>query len=87
MPKAKDLITERTKTHGTYASQAEVTQAIIWLADSYGTEMNSNVLRDAFCMIATKLGRIITGDPMHKDHWEDIAGYATLAARECDASS
>jgi hypothetical protein len=31
---------------------------------------------------AHKIGRILAGNPDHKDHWDDIAGYTTLVARE-----
>jgi hypothetical protein len=35
-------------------------------------------------MIAHKIARILSGDPNHRDHWEDIAGYAELVVREID---
>lgn len=35
--------------------------------------------REALELIATKIGRIVSGDPNHIDHWDDIIGYATLA--------
>jgi hypothetical protein len=31
-------------------------------------------------MILNKVSRILAGDPGHVDHWDDIAGYATLVA-------
>lgn len=34
--------------------------------------------REAVEMIATKLSRILYGDPNYIDSWHDIAGYATL---------
>jgi hypothetical protein len=34
-------------------------------------------------MIAHKIGRIIAGDPDFRDHWDDLAGYATLIAQKC----
>jgi hypothetical protein len=34
----------------------------------------------ALDMIATKLSRIVHGNPNHLDSWIDIAGYATLVA-------
>jgi len=33
----------------------------------------------ALLEIAHKMSRILVGDPNHVDHWQDIAGYATLA--------
>jgi hypothetical protein len=40
--------------------------------------------REALEMIAHKIARILSGDPNHKDHWEDIAGYAELVVRELE---
>lgn len=34
--------------------------------------------REALDLIATKISRILTGDPFAPDHWDDIAGYAHL---------
>lgn len=34
--------------------------------------------REALDMIAVKISRILSGDPNHADHWDDIAGYAYL---------
>jgi hypothetical protein len=42
----------------------------------------SPMQREALDMTAHKIGRILAGDPDHKDHWDDIAGYTTLVARE-----
>jgi hypothetical protein len=36
---------------------------------------------EALEQIATKLARLLTGDPNHADHARDIAGYAELLAR------
>ena len=36
-------------------------------------------------MIAHKLGRICAGDPDFPDHYKDIAGYATLVAKELES--
>jgi hypothetical protein len=38
--------------------------------------------REAIDMIMVKLSRILCGDPNHKDHWDDIAGYAMLVSRD-----
>lgn len=36
---------------------------------------------EAIEMIFHKIGRIGAGNPNFVDHWEDIAGYATLVAQ------
>jgi hypothetical protein len=32
-------------------------------------------------MICYKMGRILSGDSNNLDHWDDIAGYATLVSK------
>jgi hypothetical protein len=75
------LLSARGKTHGNYSVQASITQqhrAV--LRNAPGWDALSNVQKDAIEMISVKLSRILSGNPNHRDHWEDIAGYATLAA-------
>ena len=75
------LLSTRGKTHGNYSVQASITQqhrAV--LRNAPGWEELSDVQKDAIEMISVKLSRILSGNPDHRDHWEDIAGYATLAA-------
>lgn len=38
-------------------------------------------------MIAHKLARIAVGDPDVNDHWDDIAGYATLVSQRMPGSA
>jgi hypothetical protein len=38
--------------------------------------------REALNIIFQKISRIVNGDPDYKDNWVDIAGYATLVAKE-----
>jgi len=34
---------------------------------------------EALVQMSFKIARIVSGDPNHADHWDDIAGYAHLA--------
>ena len=80
----RDILNEREKTHGDYGSHAAITQAL-------KADMRSQVSwdslpenqRETLEMIAHKIGRILAGDPDFRDHWADIAGYATLSADRC----
>lgn len=38
-------------------------------------------------MIAVKLSRIVNGNPVHRDSWLDIAGYAMLVADRLEGKS
>lgn len=42
--------------------------------------------REALQMIASKLARIVIGNPGHRDSWIDIAGYAKLVADSIEKS-
>ena len=75
------LLAERARTHGDFTEHAAITQAIKAAFVSGAAYERMNVVQlEAAEMIAHKLGRIAAGDPAHKDHWDDIAGYARLVS-------
>lgn len=41
-------------------------------------------IQEALEMICTKISRICHGNALHKDHWDDIAGYAQLVAEKIE---
>jgi hypothetical protein len=41
-------------------------------------------MKESLEMIATKIGRILNGNPNHHDSWHDIGGYAKLVADRLD---
>lgn len=77
------LLTERGKTHGDYTRHAEITQEIKDVMHRTIGAKHTIVHRESLEMIAHKIGRILAGDPDFRDHWDDIAGYAKLAADRC----
>ena len=76
------LLADRGRTHGDFALQARIAQAIeaIMAMPESNWGSLSAPQREALGLIATKIGRILAGDPDHADHWRDIAGYAQLVA-------
>ena len=85
-----DILDEREKTHGSYFSVSTMAQS---LKDAMRHGKNWEELddpqRESLEMIASKIGRILSGNPHEGDHWRDIAGYATLGERwltSCTAS-
>ena len=90
------ILAERRTQHGAFAVHAAVTQKlkatlhdVHIVAPASDVPMRSYdrltpVQREALEMIVHKIGRILAGDPNHRDHWDDIAGYARLAAKEID---
>lgn len=82
-----ELIDERAKTHGDYSDNARVSQVIKRILQSERNWLKlTDVQKESLDLIATKIGRIMAGDPHAKDHWDDIAGYAKLAADEISAN-
>ena len=79
------ILEDREKTNGSFADMAVYTQHIKTLIRNLtkdGKRSLTAVQTEALEMIAHKIGRILAGDPNHKDHWDDIAGYATLVSKE-----
>lgn len=81
MPDVQEILRDRGKSYGSYDEKCEFVQ---WLKDGfretpqwYGMHPGG---QEALDMIATKIGRLLHGDPRHEDSWVDIAGYADLAA-------
>jgi len=78
-----DILKERQATHGDYKNTSVTAQHIKGLirgGESYPELILAQ--RESLDMIATKIARIVSGDPNEIDHWEDIAGYANLIVRE-----
>lgn len=75
-----NTIRERNSVHGDFNDNARIAQSIKeHFRSQRGWADLSIVQREALDVIALKLGRILSGDPNHSDHWHDVAGYATLA--------
>jgi hypothetical protein len=84
MSSTKELIAERGKTHGDYSWQALTACQLKQIIETGNKCLDlSAVQRDALDMICVKISRIVNGDPDFRDHWADIAGYATLVAERC----
>lgn len=81
MGAVSSVLVERAKTHGSYTSNASVAQylRLYWRQSPHWDTMPVEH-REALDQFATKLSRILSGQSSFKDHWDDIAGYATLAA-------
>lgn len=76
------LVATRATTHGDFTDVSRVAQDIkSIMTSSKGWPKLRSAQRESLEVIATKIGRILGGDPAHKDHWDDIAGYAELVAR------
>lgn len=81
MAEVRDILETRKSTHGDYSDHARVTQNIkSVMHDSPNWNRLSADKTETLEMIAHKIGRILSGNPDFADHWDDIAGYATLSS-------
>lgn len=83
MPEVKEILNERQGSHGDFTDNAAIMQAlkeVIRQGINWADRLTP-VQREALEMIAHKIGRILTGNPNVHDHWDDIAGYATLVSQ------
>lgn len=80
----ESTLTERGNRYGAFDSHAAITQSLKRvMADTPRWAELSDAHKEALDMIQHKVGRILNGDPNFADSWHDIAGYATLAEKEC----
>lgn len=77
-----DTILQRNPIHGDWSDNARIANMLkLTFHGETGWEALNVEQQEALDLIAVKISRILSGDPMHADHWHDIAGYATLAER------
>lgn len=79
----ENTLGERQHTHGNFRENAIASQQLKTTVAAYTTKALTPMQAEALDNICQKLARIITGNPNHADSWHDIAGYATLAERDC----
>lgn len=90
-PDTRQILATRGSTHGDFTDNGRIMQALKDLIHNHKNGANdvptfpylSPAHREALDMIAHKIGRILSGNANERDHWIDIAGYATLAADRC----
>ena len=75
------LLDKRHNTYGTFTECARISQGIkhYMRANTDWVGLTTDQ-RESLELIATKLARLLNGDPNWVDGWRDIAGYATLIA-------
>ena len=81
MTEVGKILKERPSKHGEFAENSRATWEIMrTLQQERNWPTLSDQQRHSLYMIAHKMARIAAGDPAETDHWDDIAGYATLVA-------
>lgn len=78
------LLEDRQQTHGDFRTNARLSQLLKTVFRQYeGWDHLDDVEKEVLDMISLKISRILSGRSLERQHWEDIAGYAQLALREC----
>jgi hypothetical protein len=88
MTNINETLENRGSKYGSFKNNANTTQ---FLKECFRTHpswpMMSRSQRESLDMIAHKIARILNGDPDYDDSWVDIAGYATLVAKQLKEES
>ena len=73
------LLADRAKTHGRFEEVALCSQRTkeLWRQQPNWSKL-TDCQREALEAIASKVARILCGNPSYPDHFRDIAGYAEL---------
>lgn len=80
----EDTLDERQKTHGDFRLNAETSQRIKKVFTDEAVGNLTAVQYEALDQIVLKISRILSGNNNEVDHWQDIAGYATLVVRDIE---
>lgn len=81
------VLQERSDRYGRFIDRAAITQSIKHAMASPGWYDLACDQKEALETIATKIARILNGDPDYIDNWVDIAGYAMLVVERLRDSS
>lgn len=85
MPEIDDILEDRGSRYGDFGVQAQTAQAI---RKSFHLSPNWNTIppymREGLDLVATKISRMLCGDPMYMDNVIDILGYMTLVKTEME---
>lgn len=71
-------LAERQTQYGCYEDVAQVTQQILSALRIGNYDKLPAPMKESLHMIASKMARIVNGDPEYFDNWHDIGGYAKL---------
>lgn len=78
----EDTLKERGSRYGTLRQNGNTAQE---LKETFRFSKNWTFLtsdkQEALDQIASKIARVLSGDPDYPDNWHDIAGYATCVEK------
>jgi len=81
-----NVLADRQTTHGNYADTSRTAQHLRQaMREGNNWAILTDMQRESLDMIAMKIARVLSGDPSHADHWDDITGYARLVSKTLHA--
>ena len=83
MSDVEKILEERQKTHGSFKTHSEIAQGLKDIMKSHDGGLDE-VQKEGLEMILHKIARLLNGKADYKDHWDDIAGYATLVSKHIE---
>ena len=81
------VLQERSDRYGRFIDRSAITQSIKHAMACPGWYELACDQKEALETIATKIARILNGDPDYIDNWIDIAGYAMLVVERLKESA
>lgn len=77
-----NLISERARTHGDFQQATVFVQSVkTFMRKAPNWHDMPPAMQESLDMLASKIGRILHGDPEAKEHWEDLEGYSRLVVQ------
>ena len=81
----EELLEERGDRYGEFKCQAIIAQNLkAAMKHSPNWNKMPEHMKESLEMIASKVGRILNGDPTWIDSWTDVAGYAQLVVDQLE---
>jgi hypothetical protein len=78
-PGIEGTLAERGERYGLFEHQARITQDLkCAMRRAQNWPKLADDMKESLDLIASKIARILNGDPNYVDSWHDISGYATL---------
>lgn len=85
MENIQNVLADRARTHGDFEHVAKMSQNLKHQMQSVNAYMHLDYfMAESLEAIAAKIARILAGNARETDHWQDIAGYATLVVRQIE---
>lgn len=77
-----EILKERGGNYGDFHTQANLSQTLKAIVNQHYNSVHGeampNFMAESLAMICHKIARIVNGNPIYADSWQDIAGYAQL---------